>query len=61
MDLLRGEASGIANDNILSLATAEGTKAANAPTATANFGISGAAVDEDKKLGTITVTIAKAE
>ena len=55
------EASGTANDNILSLATAEGTKTANAPAATANFGISGVAVDEDKVLGTITVTIAKAE
>ena len=54
------EASGTANDNILNLATAEGTEVANAPTATANFGISGAAIDADKTLGTITVTIAKA-
>ena len=54
------EASGTANDNILNLATAVGTEAANAPTATANFGISGAAIDVDKTLGTITVTIAKA-
>jgi hypothetical protein len=53
------EASGTANDNILELATAEGTEVANAPTATANFGISGAAIDADKALGTITVTIAK--
>lgn len=30
------------------------------PTATANFGISGAAIDADQKLGTITVSIAKA-
>ena len=51
------EASGTANDNILELATAEGTTVANAPTATANFGISGAAIDADKALGTITVTI----
>ena len=51
------EASGTANDNILNLATAEGTEVANAPTATANFGISGAAIDADKTLGTITVTI----
>ena len=55
------EASGTANDNILNLATAEGTEVANAPTATANFGISGAAIDASKALGTITVTIAKAE
>lgn len=54
------EASGTENDNILNLATAEGTEVANAPTATANFGISGAAIDADKTLGTITVTIAKA-
>ena len=54
------EASGTANDNILELATAVGTEVANAPTATANFGINGAAIDADKKLGTITVSIAKA-
>lgn len=51
------EASGTENDNILNLATAEGTEVANAPTATANFGISGAAIDANKALGTITVTI----
>ena len=54
------EASGTENDNILNLATAEGTEVGSAPTATANFGISGAAIDADKTLGTITVTIAKA-
>ena len=54
------EASGTENDNILNLATAEGTEVANAPTATANFGISGAAIDADQQLGTITVSIAKA-
>ncbi|MGN0498356.1 MAG: hypothetical protein ACI4F6_04790 [Acutalibacteraceae bacterium] len=53
------EASGTENDNILNLATAEGTEVANAPTATANFGISGAAIDADQQLGTITVSIAK--
>ena len=53
------ETSGTANDNILELATAEGTEVANAPTATANFGISGAAIDANKTLGTITVSIAK--
>ena len=51
------EASGIENDKVLELATAVGTEVANAPTATANFGISGAAIDADKTLGTITVTI----
>ncbi len=51
------EASGTENDNILNLATAEGTEVENAPTATANFGISGAAIDVDQQLGTITVTI----
>ena len=54
------EASGTESDNILELATAEGTAVADAPTASANFGISGAAIDADKTLGTITVTIAKA-
>ena len=55
------EASGTENDNILNLATAEGTTLENAPKATANFGISGAAIDADKTLGIITVAIAKAE
>ena len=55
------EASGTANDNVLELATAEGTEVANAPTATASFGISGAAIDADQQLGTITIAIAKAE
>ena len=54
------EVSGTENDNILELATAEGTVVADAPTASANFGISGAAIDADKTLGTITVAIAKA-
>lgn len=51
------EASGTENDNILELATAEGTEFSNAPSATARFGISGAAIDADQKLGTITVTV----
>ena len=51
------EASGTENDKVLELATAVGTEVENAPTATANFGISGAAIDADKALGTITVTI----
>ena len=53
------EASGTENDSVLELATAVGTTHENAPTATANFGISGAAIDADKTLGTTTVTIAK--
>ena len=51
------EASGTVNDNILELATAEGTEVSEAPSATAGFGISGAAIDANQKLGTITVTI----
>ena len=51
------EASGTENDNVLELATAEGTEVGSAPKATANFSISGAAIDADKTLGTITVTI----
>ena len=54
------EASGTENDSVLELATAVGTEVGSAPKATANFGISGAAIDADKTLGTITVTIAKA-
>ena len=53
------ETSGTENDGVLELATAEGTAVADAPTASANFGISGTAIDADKTLGTITVTIAK--
>ena len=55
------EASGTENDNILNLATAEGTGVGSAPKATANFGISGAAIHASMALGTITVTIAEAE
>ena len=51
------ETSGTENDKVLELATAVGTTLENAPKATANFGISGAAIDADKTLGTITVTI----
>ena len=53
------EASGTENDKVLELATAEGTEVSNAPKATANFGISGTAIDADKTLGTINVAIAK--
>ena len=55
------EASGTENDKVLELATAVGTEVGSAPKATANFSISGAAIDANKTLGTITVTIAKAE
>ena len=51
------ESSGTENDKVLELATAEGTEVGSAPKATANFSISGAAIDADKTLGTITVTI----
>ena len=53
------EDSGNANDNILELATAEDTTVEDAPTATAHFGIGGAAIDANQQLGTITVTVAK--
>lgn len=54
------ETSGTANDSKLELATAVGTEVDDAPTASAEFGISGAAITEDKTLGTITVAIAAA-
>ena len=55
------ESSGTVNDNVLTLATAVGTEVDAAPFATAEFGITGAAITENKDtLGTITVTIAKA-
>ena len=53
------ETSGTENDNVLALATAENTAVENAPTATAEFGISGAGITQDTNLGTITVSIAK--
>ena len=46
------------NDNVLELQTAFGTDYNSAPSATAEFGISGAAITESKTLGTITVAIA---
>ena len=52
------ETSGTADDKILELATAVGTDVGKAPTASAEFGISGAAITENKTLGTITVAIA---
>lgn len=44
----------------ISLATAVGTEVANSPAGTIYFGVSGDAITASKKLGTITVTIAKA-
>lgn len=44
----------------ISLATAVGTEVANSPAGTIYFGVSGDAITVSKKLGTITVTIAKA-
>lgn len=54
------ESSGTANDNVLSLASAENTAVTNAPSATATFNIIGGKVDSTGKVGTITVLISKA-
>ena len=58
------ETSGTADDKVLELASAaEGESLNNvdkAPTASAEFGISGDAITANATLGTITVTIAKA-
>ena len=52
------ETSGTANDNTLELASAEGVTSANAPKASAEFGIDGAAITSNNTaLGTITVSI----
>lgn len=52
------ETSGTANDNTLELASAEGVTGTNVPTASAEFGIDGVAIDQDNtSLGTITVSI----
>lgn len=54
------ETSGTENDSVLALATAVGTAYDAAPSASAEFGISGDAITASGDLGTITVTIAKA-
>lgn len=55
------ENSGTASDNVLELATAVNTAVDSAPSASAEFGISGGAISESMDtLGTITVTISKA-
>lgn len=52
-----GTFTGTSTGNTLALATAVGTEVSSAPTASAEFGISGGAITESKKIGTITVTI----
>ncbi len=54
------ETSGTANDGVFSLATAENTSVANAPSATATFNITGGSVSSSGKIGSITVSISKA-
>ena len=44
----------------LVLDSAEGTERSNAPTGETAFSVSGSAIDADKSLGTITVTVGKA-
>ena len=51
------ENSGTEGDNILELDTAVGFTYENAPKASCEFGISGAAIRKDTDLGTITVSI----
>ena len=53
------ETSGTANDGILTLATAEGTTAANPPSATATLNLTGALASgtTNTKIGTVTVTL----
>ena len=51
------ENSGTEGDNILELDTAVGSTPDNAPKASCEFGISGAAIRKDTDLGTITVSI----
>ena len=43
----------------LVLDSAEGTELSNAPTGETAFSVSGSAIDADKSLGTITVTVRK--
>lgn len=52
-----GAFTGTGPGNTLSLATAVGTEVSSAPTASAEFRISGGSITESKKIGTITVTI----
>lgn len=55
------EASGTENDNILELASGIGTTYAEAPAASAEFGIRGEPIAEDGALGLITISIQAAE
>lgn len=43
---------------VLELPTAEGTERNNAPAGSAMFGVSGSKITEDRKIGTVTVSIA---
>ena len=47
-------------ENTLTLISADGTEVANAPKAETSFSVSGTAIDADKTLGTITVTVGEA-
>lgn len=49
--------NGIFTKNVLALNSAEGTERSNAPTGETAFSVSGSAIDADKNLGTITVTV----
>ena len=49
--------NGSFTENTLTLATAEGTAVAAAPKGETAFSVSGSAISEDQKLGTITVTV----
>ena len=51
--------TGTFTQNSLVLATAEGTEVENAPKDETAFSVRGGAIDADKSLGTITVTVAK--
>lgn len=55
------ETSGTENDNILELASGIGTTYAEAPAASAEFGIRGEPIAEDGALGLITISIQAAE
>ena len=51
--------NGSFTENTLTLATAEGTAVAAAPKGETAFSVSGSAIDANKDLGTITVTVAQ--
>lgn len=53
------ESSGTANDNTLELESAVGTSVQTPPSASAEFGVSGDAITQTQKIGTVTVAINK--